>query len=282
MNAETKPLLQQVPANRSYESVLNHYEVERAIANRLKKSDRKTRKAIYGSMYDELFARVLDHPRLTRRADEAMTLRNIATKTSLLRPFIREDATFLEFGSGDCRFVFAMAGQFREVYAVDIADQIGPEVDRPGNFHLTVYDGYDLDLPANSIDVAFSDQLIEHLHPEDTAAHFKLVQRLLKPGGVYLFRTPHRLTGPHDVSRYFCEEAECFHLKEWTYGELADLLADLGFRSVRAYWFGKGLRLRLPLALFRTIEAAIRGAPHGLRQNWLPLLLPSVSIAAFK
>lgn len=282
MTAQPRPLLRRVPANRSYESVLTHFEVERAIASRLKGGDWETRKAIYGSMYDELFARVQDHPRLTRRADEAMTRRNIATKTSLLRPYIRKGATFLEFGSGDCRFAFAMAGQFREVYAVDIADQIGPDVEQPGNFHLTVYDGYDLDLPANSIDVAFSDQLIEHLHPEDTAAHFRLVHRLLKPGGVYLFRTPHRLTGPHDVSRYFCEKAECFHLKEWTYGELASLLRDLGYGSVRAYWFGKGVLLPLPIAAFRAAEALFGRFPRRFRQRWLPLLLPSVCLAVFK
>lgn len=282
MTAEPKPLLRRVPDNRSYESVLTHYEVERAIAGRLKAGDRETRKAIYGSMYDELFAQVPDHPRLTRRADEAMTRRSIETKARLLGPFVRGDATLLEFGAGDCRFAFAMAGRFRAVHAVDIADQIGPGVPRPDNFHLTVYDGHDLALPDGCVDVAFSDQLIEHLHPDDTRHHFKTVYRLLKPGGAYVFRTPHRLTGPHDVSRYFSERAEGFHLKEWTYGELADLLADLGFGAVRAYWFGKGLRLRLPLAFFRAVEATFKGAPRGFRQKWLPLLLPGVSIAAFK
>jgi hypothetical protein len=70
-----------------------------------------------------------------------------------------------------------MAKRFRQVHAVDIANQIVTAVQPPANFSLTVYDGYDLDLPDASIDLAFSDQLIEHLHPDDTVHHFRLVQQ---------------------------------------------------------------------------------------------------------
>lgn len=282
MNRENPPLLQPLPANRSYEGVLRHYTAERAIAARLRTAGEQARKEIYSTMYAELFAQVPDHPRLTRRADEAMTRRNIRTKERLLKPFIRGDATLLEFGAGDCRFSIAMAKRFRQVHAVDIADQIGSGVALPGNFYLTVYDGYNLDMARESIDVAFSDQLVEHLHPEDTAKHFRLVHRLLKPGGAYLFRTPHRLTGPHDVSRYFAERAEGFHLREWTYAELMATLRELGYRSVTAYWFGKGILLPMPAAAFRLIEAAFGGRSRAFRQKWLPYLLPSVTIAAFK
>ena len=282
ISAETPKLLQAIPANRSYESVRHHFEIERAIAKRLKTADRPARKQIYSTMYDELFAQVPDHPRLTRRDDAALTERVNRSKMRLLQSFARGDADFLEFGAGDCRFSFAMAKRFRQVYAVDIADQIGTAVQPPANFSLTVYDGYDLDLPDASIDLAFSDQLIEHLHPEDTADHFRLVHRLLRSGGVYVLRTPHRLTGPHDVSRYFSDEAKGFHLKEWTYGELAATLESLGYSSVRTYWYGKGILLRLPRGLFSAIEAAFDGAPLGIRRRVLPYLVPGVVIAAVK
>ena len=282
MNAEQLELRQPLPANRSYESVRHHFEVERAIAARLKAADRLGRKQIYNTMYDELFAQVPDHPRLTRRDSEVLTERVNRSKARLVTPFARKDATFLEFGSGDCRFSFVMAERFRQVYAVDIADQIGPGVLPPKNFTLTVYDGYVLDLPDRSIDLAFSDQLIEHLHPDDAEHHFRLVHRLLKPGGIYLLRTPHRLTGPHDVSRYFSEQAQCFHLKEWTYSELTATIADLGFDSVRAYWFGRGVLLRLPLLWFKLLEQLSSIAGTRIRRKLLGLLLPSVTIAARK
>lgn len=273
---------QPLPADRSYDSVWHHFQVERAIAERLKAADRSGRKQIYASMYDELFAQVPDHPRLTRRDNAALTDRANLSKTRLVNPFAVSDSVFLEFGSGDCCFSFAMAERFRHVYAVDIADQISPGVQRPKNFSLVVYDGYNLDLPEDSVDLAFSDQLIEHLHPDDAEHHFRLVHRVLKPGGLYLLRTPHRLTGPHDVSRYFSAEAQCFHLKEWTYSELAATLADLGFDSVRAYWFGRGVLLRLPLLWFRLLEQLPRAAGSRLPARLARLLLPSVTVAVRK
>ena len=233
-------------------------------------------------MYDELFAKVPDHPRLTRRDDPALTARVNRRKLRLLRPFLEAAGSFLEFGPGDCRFAFDVAARVEKVYAVDIADQIGPGVEWPDNFELVVYDGYDLDLPGSSIDVAFSDQLIEHLHPEDTKHHFKTVHRLLKPGGVYTFRTPHRLTGPHDVSRYFSDQPECFHLKEWSYGELAGLLKRLGYRSVAAYWFAKGLRVRVPVTAFRLAESFARRLSAKRRRSWVKYLMPGILMAAYK
>jgi SAM-dependent methyltransferase len=277
-----RPLKQAIPPGRSYQSVLHHFEVERAIARRLMAADRAQRKRIYCTMYDELFAEVPDHPRLTRRDDPALTARVNRSKLRLLQPFLEAAGNFLEFGSGDCRFAFEVAARVEKVYAVDIADQIGPGVGRPDNFELVVYDGYDLGLPDDSIDVAFSDQLIEHLHPEDSERHFKTVLRLLKPGGVYVLRTPHRLTGPHDVSRYFSDRPECFHLKEWSYGELAALLRRLDYRSVAAYWFARGMLVRVPVTVFSAIEAVAGRLPRPWRKGWIKYLVPSVSIAAYK
>ncbi len=282
MPAKSSKVLLPIPENRTYESVLHHYEVESAIAKRLMAADRETRKQIYSTMYDELFAQVPDHPRLTRRADEEATRKMNRRKMRLIAPFVRPDGNVLEFGAGDCRFSFELAKIARKVYAVDIADQIGPDAARPENFELVVYNGYDLNLPENSIDTAFSDQLIEHLHPEDTEHHFRIVHRVLKPGGVYTFRTPHRLTGPHDVSRYFSETAEGFHLKEWTYGELASLLKGLGFSSVEAYWFGRDQLIRLPVSAFRSTEALLRHLPLARRKGKLRYLIPGISMAVYK
>lgn len=274
--------LMQIPENRTYESVLHHFEVERAIALRLKAADREERKIIYRTMYDELFDQVVDHPRLTRRADPAQTADINRRKMSPISPFIQPNSSIIEFGAGDCRFAFELAKIARKIFAVDIADQIGPDVLRPENFELVVYNGYDLDLPEDSIDIAFSDQLIEHLHPEDTKDHFRIVHRTLKLGGVYVLRTPHRLNGPHDVSRYFSQRAEGFHLKEWTYSELATLMSQIGFRRIEAYWFGRNQLIRLPLAAFRIIEAVLRHLPLAWRRGRLRFLIPGISMAVYK
>lgn len=60
-------LLQDLPENRTKEQVLNHYEVEKEIADKLKSASRSQRPEIYKNMYNTLFKAVPDHPRLTVR-----------------------------------------------------------------------------------------------------------------------------------------------------------------------------------------------------------------------
>jgi len=248
-------LKQPLPAGRTYDSVLRHFEVERSIAERLKAATRAGRKAIYETMYDELWAQVPDHPRLTRREDPLETRRRIERLLPLVQCLVRPSSVYLEFAPGDCRFAFEVARHVAQAYGVEISDQTGPSARFPANFRLVIYDGYDLDLPDESVDVVYSDQLIEHLHPEDTELHFRLVRRLLRPGGRYLFRTPHRHSGPHDVSQFFSDEPQGFHLKEWTYGELTRLLSAVGYRSVSGcFWAGGRRLIRLPRLVFAGCE----------------------------
>lgn len=246
-----KPL----PHGRNYEQIMNHYLVEKSIAERLKKSNREERKLIYKTMYEELFSKVPDHPRLIRRNSEQLTAKANKNKISLIHRFIDKSSEFIEFGPGDCRFAYKVANHVKNVYGIDIYDQLNPTDNVPGNFQLIVYDGYNLDeIASNSIDIVFSDQLIEHFHPEDTKLHFKLVHRVLKPGGKYIFRAPHPLSGPHDVSVYFCDEAEGLHLKEWTYTEIKEMLMDLEYSNFHTRWRVKGIDLKLPYSYFAMCE----------------------------
>jgi len=103
---------------RTREQVWNHYVVESDIARRLKAADHEQRKAIYASMYDELFARVPDHPRLTRRTSPERTARANRNKMALLGRVLAPRGTVLEFAPGDCRFAAVVAGRVGEVIGV--------------------------------------------------------------------------------------------------------------------------------------------------------------------
>ena len=87
-------------------------------------------------------------------------------------------------------------------------------------------------MPAGSVDLAFSDQLMEHLHPDDAVEQLRNIHRALKPGGVYVCVTPNRLYGPSDISAFFDDEARGFHLKEYS---LDEIRADLPRRRVSAH-----------------------------------------------
>lgn len=276
-------VLRPLPRDRTQEQVWNHYQVEKAIAERLKSVSRDERARIYATMYDELFRQVPDHSRLTRRSDERRTRMANRSKMALVGGFLDHAVTFVEFAPGDCRFSLETAGRVKKVYAVDISDQRAPSTASPDNFNLIVYDGYRLDgVPQNSIDVVFSDQFIEHLHPEDVRLHFELAHSILKSGGKYVFRTPHAFTGPHDVSRYFSDEAEGFHLKEWTYIELRQLLRELRFSEVAALRQVKGTQLRVPYLCVQACEQVLAWLPRARRRLLARYLISSVCMVATK
>lgn len=276
-------LLKKLPPNRSYQQVYNHYMVEKELANRIKSSNREERKHIYATMYDELFSKVPDHPRLTKRNSKIISNKSAEKKLNFLKSFVDKSKIFVEFAPGDCRFSYNISKYFKTVIGIDISDQRNKTDSVPDNFKLVIYDGYNLNaIKDNSIDIMYSDQLIEHFHPDETMSHFKIVHRLLKQGGKYVFCTPHSYSGPHDVSQYFSYEPECFHLKEWNYKELKELLKELGYTKFQGYWVAKGLKFRMPILYFETVERILSLFPKRRIRTIAKYLIPMIFIVAYK
>ncbi len=250
---------------RSNAQLMNHYLVEKELANRVRCSSREERQTLLPKLYDELFARVPDHPRLTRRENFEESDRSVEARLKILRGLLSKSTVFLEIAPGDCRLAYAVAKHVARVYAADISDQSTPRIDRPSNFELVLFDGFHLDIPSTFADVVFSYQFLEHLHPDDLGAHMDLVARVLKPGGVYVLDTPHSFSGPHDISRYFCDKAEGFHMHEWTYEEIAKLGNRHGFNRMSVYRFGRRWDTPLALMATRMMESLLRILPERLR-----------------
>ncbi len=271
-------LKRNLPKDRNFEQVRKHYEIEKSIAEKLKRANREERKKIFPVMYNELFSRVPDHPRLKARknADKIQALNR--QKVRLVKKYLDDSTVFLEFGPGGCRFASTVCQYVRKVYAVDISDQREENSHFPSNFELIIYDGYNLDIESGSVDVVFSDQFIEHLHPEDVEYHFQLVKRILHDDGLYMFRTPHAFFGPHDISKYFSDEPEGFHLKEWTYSEIGEILKKLNFSSWHGFWrINSKLNkkyIKIPFAYFKTAEMLLKVMPKTTRRSLSRFFLP--------
>ncbi len=126
----------------------------------------------------------------------------------------------MEIGPGDCNFALTVAPLVKSVIMIDVSNEITANIQFPPNVTLVISNGSSIEVPPGSIDVAYSNQLIEHLHPDDTIDHLKSVYNSLAVGGCYVFCTPNRLSGPHDVSRYFDDVATGLHLREYSFTEL--------------------------------------------------------------
>jgi SAM-dependent methyltransferase len=259
-----------VPENepRTLDQLREHYEVEKELSNRLRLAPSEERRELYRSVYDELFRRVPTHPQVTRRdTDRATAAASVAAQVEILAPLLRPGSTFLEVGAGDCALSAVIAPRVGKVYAVDVSEEVTRGVALPATVDVRLSDGADIPVPSATVDLAYSNQLLEHLHPDDALEHVRNVYDCLRPGGAYVCITPHRLTGPHDISGYFEDTPSGFHLKEYTISELASLFTRLGFSSVRVLVGARGRFVQLRPLFAESLETLLALLPPRTRRS---------------
>ncbi len=251
---------------RNLEELHQHYTIEKKLAEQLRCAPRRERLKLYPALYQELYRLVPKHPQLTRKKSPEETEHEVQSQFKFVRNYVRRDCTFLELGAGDCALALEVARHARRVIAVEVSEEISRQKAAPANFELLLSDGCSINLPNESVDLAYSNQLMEHLHPEDALFQLREVCRVLKPGGQYVCLTPNRLNGPHDISMYFDTVATGFHLKEYTTSELARLFREAGFRQVRALFGVKGHFSEWPVFVLSAFERVFATLPHRIRQ----------------
>ena len=227
------------------DQIRTHYELEKELAARIMSAAPENRGRVSLEAYDELFRRITWHEGLLNTPE----LR--ARQRRSYDPFLRmvgEGSDILEIGCGNGNQMEALAPHNKRRVGIDISDCV---LDRqsamPENVELMIADASDLSAFADdSFDVAFSKQLIEHIHPDDVGRHLGEIVRVLRPGGRYILETPNRLTGPHDISAHFHQVAVGFHLKEYSYGELLRRMDQAGFRRYQSPLFRQAMYERRP------------------------------------
>jgi SAM-dependent methyltransferase len=257
-----------VGVTRSRSSLQRQYEIERELADRLRAAPQCRRLGMYGEVYNELFRRVPDHPQNLRKTDPSRQQQQTAWQLHLLSPFLNPDTVFLEVGAGDGHLTMAVAARVRHAYAVDVSDVISTASGRPSNLSLVLSDGVSIPVPPGSVNVAYSNSLIEHLHPEDAADQLRNILTALAPGGVYICRTPHRFAGPQDISRFFDSEPRGFHLKEYTYAELRRLFRQTGFAGTSTRLRFRGAGIGVADRVFLPMEGSLGLLPRAVR-GWI-------------
>ena len=261
------------PDERSFEQLRRHYEAERRVSDRLRNSSRCERRYLYTSLYDQIVKLVLDHPGLARNQDARRQADAVSDQMKILRRFLKADTTFLEVGAGYCRLSFEVAKIVKKVYAVDVSEEMTRTPSQPENFELIISDGCSIPVPENSVDVVYSHQLMEHLHPDDALEQLGNIYAALAPNGIYVCITPNRLTGPHDISKYFDPVATGFHLKEYTNSELATMFGEAGFARVSGLLGANRFYFPTSLLPIKWVEAALISVNSRLKRRIADLLV---------
>lgn len=82
------------------------------------------------------------------------------------------------------------------------------------------------------------DNVIEHLVSDTVHDVLRKCHSMLSDGGSLIVLTPHRFSGPHDISCHFLplgSSAEGLHLREYSFSDLHTSLKRAGFRKVLGF-----------------------------------------------
>ncbi len=268
---------------RTDQQLREHFEIERELAAKLRSAaSRDERRRLYSEVYRERSERISHHPLVRQANDPHARAAAVTPQVRLLKPFLDRDRLFVEVGAGDGAVARAVAPYVKRAIALDVTDVLF-RGDASDGLELRVFDGFDLGVDAGSIDVIYSNDVVEHLHEEDMLEQTSSIRRALTSGGVYVCVTPNRLSGPHDVSKHFSDKAEGFHLREYTVTELASVFRAVGFRRVRVFLSKSGYHLtpKVPVHAVQGLEAGFMQLPAGLRQS-ASRTLGSVKVVAVR
>lgn len=115
------------------------------------------------------------------------------------------DVAILDHGcGGGLTLLYLMVLGFTNVYGVDVDDspcerwnRLMAEIMRRPDKRFFVYSGEELPIRTGTIDIVFSQEVLEHVHPDVLESYYAEEGRVLKPGGLALHSVPHRLV-PYD------------------------------------------------------------------------------------
>jgi len=206
------------------DEIRKHAAVEGQLTDELLASPKYERPETFSRAYTELYAKL---PWLKT----AGTQSGAENWIKLMRP----GSTVFEIGSGSGYIINALARAGFKCVGTDIASgrvevarqKNGVTWENTDGVHLTQF------TEAGAYDYVLSNQVVEHLHPDDIVTHFTEARKLLKPGGEYLMITPYAPLGPKDVSLVFGLKRPVFmHLREYYLNELIEIAKEAEFKEV--------------------------------------------------
>ncbi len=250
------------------ERIASHYLTDARMRRRILVAEPAERSGLYARAWEEVLDRTQSSPPEAQEAEAARRAHQVTSQLKALAPYLNASSRVLEIGPGDGRLSVALCDRVKQVTAVDVRESLTRLPDLPSNLQLIVSDGGHAPVDAGSFDLAITDQLVEHLHPDDVGSLLDAVWTALRPGGLFIVLTPNRLLGPHDISRYYNhDEARGLHLHEFSFHELRTLLRGAGYIRVRPMVGGGRYWIRSSGALVSGVEATLEALPPTLRRR---------------
>jgi 2-polyprenyl-3-methyl-5-hydroxy-6-metoxy-1,4-benzoquinol methylase len=189
----------------------------------------------------------------------------------------------LDVGCSTGTLVIALIHRGYDAYGIDLSTDLvtrgqsilAKEVPIAARTRLVAGDFLRHDFGAAQFDFIFSNDVLEHIHPDEASSFLEKCFRLLRPSGSLCLITPNRFTGPGDVSILRLprgSRAVGLHLREYSLNELWQILTQSGFCEVssRLYCEGRGRRGTKPRAIYARLKM--------VTEPWLAILPAEIRV----
>lgn len=208
--------------------VVHHLNLESTIVGELLDSDADNRWEVFEKEYTKLYASL---PWLVGSGQAGQHSRQWMRLVGAASP------TIYEVGSGAGAAAEGLAALGCQVVATELTRERGERERVVPGVEWESTDGVNLERFAGGrmFDAVITDQVVEHLHPDDLDDHLRSAHSVLKSSGRYILRTPNVALGPSDISRVFgFAKSIGLHLREYSYTEMCELARGAGFSRVKA------------------------------------------------
>lgn len=186
-------------------------------------------------LYDEFYSNLLKFYERTTKLDDSLEIK-IASKDPQVTLFEKEltGKSIIDFGCGEGHFLMNIQKKlpYKKLTGVDVFIPENLKKLKEIQFISSSVIHFRTE---EKFEVAFSDNVIEHLAPMDLNDHLNSVYDSLIPGGKFILIMPNRLFGPMDITRILDNsssgktEAKGGHLNESSYHEMVGALTKVGF-----------------------------------------------------
>jgi 2-polyprenyl-3-methyl-5-hydroxy-6-metoxy-1,4-benzoquinol methylase len=246
--------------------------LEKSLRERILSSTKKKRSKIVSDAYNELFASFPDHNVFDILTKDRVKIGRL--NAGLVSPLLPATARILEVGCGRGDTIHALAAMGFSCWGIEVSDSMVNLARENGSAAIIRGTADQLNFEDGFFDCVFSQEVIEHLHPDDLPKHVQEAFRVLRPNGIFSVETPNRTTGPQDVSRGISKKAQGLHLKEYSVIELLHLLRNNGFIKVQSLLAPQFVARRSPVIHHLSrVPAEVKAA-----QDILLDLIPSLTL----
>lgn len=220
----------------SADLLLKAFKIENSFHIKLKREKCKKKREI---LYKDFYHKLLNFYGRDSNEDDLFD-KKIELKNKQIFLFKKElyNKSIIDFGCGEGFFLKNIEKKLKHksLFGVDIFIPSNLSSNSKINFIETSIINFSTD---KKFDVAFSDNVLEHISVLDYPDHLQTVYNSLKSGGKFILVVPNRLFGPSDISRIFDNSSSGKtsaiggHLNESTYHEMINFLKNAGFVNFR-------------------------------------------------